>query len=290
MNWDDLRFVAALARAGTLAKAATALGVEHTTVGRRIDSAERALGLRLFTRSMTGYMLTRDGEQLIAPLRQVESAVLALERSTKPQGSTLVGTVRVTAPETFGIAYLASRLARFGSQHPTLCVELHPAGAVLDLNRSEAELAVRFVRTKHESLIVRRLCLVTYGMYASPTYLARHPLSEPGQLSRHRLLLPASGVELAWVRQLDPDSKPVMVSDVSMVLAEAAGADAGIAALPRYLGDTLPGLTRLRIPSEPSETLWLAVHRDLRQTPRVRRLLDFLVQTVRADQPLLAGS
>jgi DNA-binding transcriptional LysR family regulator len=290
MNWDDLRFVAALARAGTLAKTATALSVDHTTVGRRIDSAERALGLRLFTRSATGYLLTRDGEQLIAPLRQVEEAVLALERNTKPQSNTLTGTVRVTSPETFGIAYLATRLASFGRQHPSLCIELLPSGAMLDLNRSEAELAVRFVRTKHDSLIVRRLGLVTYGLYASAAYLARHPFSEARQIGQHRLLLPASGIELAWLRQFAPDTKPAIISDLSIVLAEAACADAGLAVLPRYLGDSLPGLTYIRIPDEPSEPLWLAVHRDLRKTPRVRALLDFLVATVRADRHLLAGA
>src|SRR5689334_4861957 len=145
MNWDDLRFVAALSRAGSLAKTAAALGVDHTTVGRRVEAAERALGLRLFTRTAAGYTLTLDGERLLAPLRQVEDAVLALERGVHAQRSALEGTVRVTSPETFGIAYLAPRLARFGRQYPALCVELVPAGVVLNLNRSEAELAVRFV-------------------------------------------------------------------------------------------------------------------------------------------------
>src|SRR6185436_8364499 len=137
MNWDDLRFVAALSRAGSLVKTAAALGVDHTTVGRRIEAVERAIGLRLFTRTASGYLLTREGEQLIAPLRQVEEAVLSLERGVHAQRDALEGTVRVTSPETFGIAYLASRLARFGSQYPALCVELVPAGAVLDLGRSE---------------------------------------------------------------------------------------------------------------------------------------------------------
>jgi DNA-binding transcriptional LysR family regulator len=290
MNWDDLRFVAALSRAGSLAKTGAALGVDHTTVGRRVEAAERALGLRLFSRTAAGYVLTREGEQLIAPLRQVEDAVLALERGVHAQRNALEGTVRVTSPETFGITYLAPRLARFGRQFPALCVELVPAGAVLDLSRSEAELAVRFVRTKHESLVVRRIGEVGYGLYASAAYLARRALKGPGELHAHPLLLPSSGVELAWLRQLAPGARPVFVSEVSLVLAEAACADAGVAALPRYLGDATPGLTHLPMPREPREPLWLTVHRDLRKTPRVRVLLDFLVGAVRADRGLLLGA
>jgi DNA-binding transcriptional LysR family regulator len=290
MNWDDLRFVAAVSRAGSLAKAATALGVDHTTVGRRVEAAERALDLRLFTRTAAGYLLTREGERLLAPLRHVEDAVQALERGVHAQRGVLEGTVRITCPETFGIAYLASRLARFGRPYPTLAIELLPAGAVLDLNRSEAELAVRFVRTRHESLIVRRIGEIGYGLYASADYLARQPIRTAGDLCTHPLLLPTSGVELAWVRQLAPAASAAFVSEVSVALAEAAAADAGVTVLPRYLGDTRAGLQHIPMPREPTQPLWLAVHRDLRQTPRVRVLFDFLVEAVRSDRVLLVGA
>ncbi len=288
VNWDDLRFVAALSRAGSLVKTATALGVDHTTVGRRVEAAERALGLRLFTRTAAGYVLTREGEQLLGPLRQVEDAVLGLERGVHAQRGSLEGTVRVTSPETLGITYLASRLARFGRQYPALCVELVPAGAVLDLGRREAEIAVRFVRTRHDSLVSRRVGEVGHGLYASAAYLARHPLRGPGDLPAHPLLLPTDGVELAWLRRLVPSPRVAFVSEVSMALAEAARADAGVTVLPRYLGDT-SGLTHIAMPREPTEPLWLTVHRDLRQTPRVRVLLDFLVSAVRADRGRLLG-
>lgn len=290
MNWDDLKFVAALARAGSLARTAAVLGVDHTTVGRRVDAAERALGLRLFTRTAAGYLLTREGEQLVAPLREVEDSVLALERGVHAQRAVLAGTVRVTSPESFGVAYLAPRLARFGRQYPALCVELVPAGAVLDLGRSEAELAVRMFRTRHEGVVARCIGEVGYGLYASAGYLAGRPIKGPADLHAHPLLLPASGVELTWVRQLVPQQRAAFVSDVSLALAEAARADAGVAALPRYLGDAAAGLVHVPMPREPSEKLWLTVHRDLRQTPRVRVVLDFLVRAVAADQALLLGA
>lgn len=289
MNWDDLRFVAVLSRAGSLVKAAATLGVEHTTVGRRVEAAERALGVRFFTRTAAGYVLTREGEQLLNPLRQVENAVLALERGVNAQRGMLEGSIRVTSPETFGISYLAARLARFGRQFPALCVELAPTGEILDLSRSEAELAVRFFRTRHEAVTVRRVGEFRYGLYVSAAYLKRRPLKGPVELSAHPLLLPPSGVELDWVRQLVPSARAAFVSEVSLVLAEAAAAGAGVAALPKYLGETTPGLVHLPMPREPSEPLWLTVHRDLRQSPRVRVLYDFLTETIRADRALLVG-
>ena len=102
MNWDDLRFVLALARSGSLARAAKALAVDHTTVGRRVDAAEAALGLRLFTRTTTGYVPTADAERLLAPMKQVEEAVLAVERGALANDDALAGTVRVTSPESLG--------------------------------------------------------------------------------------------------------------------------------------------------------------------------------------------
>lgn len=290
VNWDDLRFVAALSRAGSLAKTAQALGVDHTTVGRRVEAAERDLGLRLFTRTSAGYVLTQEGELLIAPLRQVEDAVSSLERGVNAQRGVLEGTVRVTSPETLGISYLSPRLARFGRQYPSLCVEVVPAGAVLDLSRSEAELALRFFRTRHDALVVRNVGEIGYGLYASASYLAKRPIKNPAELSAHALLLPASGVELKWLRQLLPDVKPAFISDVSLALAEAAKADAGVTVLPRYLGDSMPELVHIPMPRPPAETLWLTVHRDLRKTPRVRVLLDFLVAATRADKALLRGT
>lgn len=290
MNWDDLRYVAALARAGSLVKTGAALGVDHTTVGRRIEAAEQALGLRLFTRTAAGYALTRDGEQLIGPLRHIEDAVLALERGVHAQRGALEGSVRVTSPETFGIAWLAAHLARFGRQYPALSVELVPAGAVLDLGRSEAELAVRSFRSKQAGLVARKIGEVGHGLYASAAYLARRPLRHPAELHAHPLLLPGSGVERTWLRQLAPEVRPAFVSDVSLALAEAARADAGVAALPRYLGDATPGLTYIPMPREPTEALWLTVHRDLRETPRVRVLFDYLVAVGAADRARLLGA
>lgn len=124
------------------------LGVDHTTVGRRVEAAEQALGVRLFTRTTTGYTLTADADRLLAPMRQVEESVLAVQRHAQANDGGLEGPLRVTSPETFGVMYLAPKLASFGVEHPGVTIELMPSGEVFDLGRREAEIAVRLVQSK----------------------------------------------------------------------------------------------------------------------------------------------
>lgn len=292
MNWDDLRFVLALSNAGSLARAAKKLEVDHTTVGRRVEAAEAALGVRLFTRTTTGYVPTADADRLLAPMRQVEEAVLAVERGAQATRGGLEGTVRVTSPETFGIAYLAPRLAAFGRSNPGLLIELVPAGEVLDLGRREAELAVRLFKSKHEDLVVRRAGSVAYGLYASRAYLKRHPVKSPEALADHPIMSAPepNAIEATWLARLNPRIEPTFFSTFSLALLAAVRASAGIAVLPRYLADGDTSLRHLPMPDEPSEPIWLTVHRDLRRTPRVRALLDFLASCLSDDAALLSGA
>lgn len=292
MNWDDLRFVLALSKAGSLVRAAKGLGVDHTTVGRRIEAAERALGVRLFTRTTTGYVPTADADRLLAPMTRVEEAVLAVERGAQANRASLEGPVRVTSPETFGAAYLAPRLATFGLVNRGLTIELVPGGEVLDLGRRQAEVAVRFFRSRDQQLVVRRVAEAAYGLYASAEYLARRPVKSPRDLCEHAILTSTPGpnvVEAQWVKRLTGGAQPAFVSTLSLALLSAARASAGIAVLPRYLGDAEPALRHLPMPDPPSEGVWLTVHKDLKHTPRVRALLDFLAATLKADAQVLLG-
>ena len=291
MNWDDLRFVGAVARHGSLLHAGKELRVDHTTVGRRIAAAEDALGVRLFSRSTTGLVLTADGERLLAPLGRVEDAVHTLLRQAGGETSALAGAVKVTAPESFGIAWLAPRLAAFAQRNQGLRIELDPSGAVADLNRREAEVALRTVRSKDQSLAVRRACTIGYGVYAAQSLLARTPIRRPADL-RGQPLLASEGSHKAmrWFAALTPGTAaPVFSCVVGAALAAAAKTGAGVTVLPHYLGAAEPELVYLPMPDEPADTLWLTVHRDLRATPRVRAVLDFVVDACRRDATLLRG-
>ena len=297
MNWDDVRYVLALAKAGSLAKTAKALGVDHTTVGRRVEALETDLGVRLFTRTSAGYVPTADAERLLPDMRSVEDAAIALERGVHARKSTIEGVVRVTAPETFGCLWLAPRLATLREVHPGLGIELSSTGAVLDLARREADLAVRMFKSAHESLVVRRIGSLRYGLYASRGYLARRPLRKPSELREHPLLsseAPARGkkagaLDARWLDQLSGGARPALVCDLSMALLAACRQGAGIAVLPRYIGDAEPSLVHLPMPDPPSEPIWVTVHRDMKDTPRVRVVLDHVARGLVEDAASLHG-
>jgi len=292
MNWEDLRFVVATADAGSLLAAARRLGVDHTTVGRRIDSAEQALGVLLFTRTRSGVLPTAACTRLLPSMRRVEAAVHDVERDARAQQQGLAGTVRVTSPETLGAHYLAGRLARFQAEHEGLHIELIPSGEVFDLVRQEAEVGVRTFRSEHEGLVVRRLVTLRYSLYASAAYLDRRPIRGRPNLQEHALLsIPPSSdeVEQRWLARMAPGVVPTFISPVSSALLQAARGGAGLAILPCYLGDADDSLRRVDTPEPPTQTLWLTVHRDLRQMPRVRAVLDFLVASVKTDEALFNG-
>jgi DNA-binding transcriptional LysR family regulator len=294
MNWDDLRYVLALADAGSLAKAARALKVDHTTVGRRVEALEADLGLRLFTRTTSGYVLTQEAERILPELREVEAAVLQLERCAASGKTSLEGSVRITSAETFGSTYLAPRLARFGRANPALTIELMIGSAIFDLARREADVAVRFFRSEHEHLAVSKAGEVAYALYATEEYLApRGAPRGPHDLANHEVLCapntPTSD-DVDWVRGLCPDVRFTFVSNLTLAILHATLAGAGLGLLPRYLGDVDPRLRRVPMPDEPRQTIWLTVHKDLRHTRRVRQVLDFLRAEIEKDRVLLSGS
>lgn len=293
LDWDDLRYVLAVARHGSLLSAARALAVEHTTVGRRVASAERALQTTLFARHQTGLTLTGDGERLLSALTRVEDAIAAAERQAHAVDTSMVGEVVVTAPESFGIGWLAPRLAAFAAHHPGLHVVLEPSGAVKDLSRREAEVALRTFRTRDPAIVARRACDIGYALYASRAFLARAPVRRARDLADRPLLAgPESDREARWLRALTGDVAPRFTCVVAVALVAAARAGAGVAVLPRFLGDAEPELVEVALPDAPPapyDTLWLTVHKDLRATPRVRAVKEFLVDTLAKEASALRG-
>ncbi len=291
MNWDDVRYALAVATAGSLAGAAKALEVDHTTVGRRVDALESALGVRLFTRTPAGYVPTGDAERLLGPMRSLEEAAHALARHATARQVLLDGKIRVTSPESFGVSYLAPLLAAYGVSHPKIEIELKPSGKVLDLGRREAEVAIRFFKSSHRDLVVRRVGAIAFGLYASTAYLEKHPFRAGEDIGAHAILsVPEpDAIESEWLAKLGKRPRVSFASTLSLALVAAARASAGIALLPRYLGDTEPSLRRLAVPGEPTTAIWLTVHRDLRKTPRVRALLDYIVARLEEDAKMLGG-
>jgi DNA-binding transcriptional LysR family regulator len=293
MSWDDFRYMLALAKAGSLARAAKDLKVDHTTVGRRVEALEADLGVRLFARTKTGYVLTAEAEAMMPELRQVEEAVLAVERCAhaRDRDKELEGTVTITSAETFSAAYLAPRLVGFRDRYPGLEVSLAAGAAIFDLGRRQADVAVRFFKSKDDQLVLRRVAEMGYGVYVGEPYIERRGVPTVDDLKQHDLIGydGQPGVEDAWFSKYSKAGRTVFSSNLTLAVHAAIKAGMGVGTLPCYLGDADSTLRRVPVPDAPSRPLWLTVHRDLQNTRRVRVVLDFLSSVLSEDKALLRG-
>ena len=291
-EWDDLRYVLAVANAGSLAGAARHLGVNHTTVLRRVGAFEKRLGLRLFERLPTGYVLTAGGEELIAAARYIDDTVTALERKLAGQDLRLSGTVRVTTTDTLMASILPAILAEFRAAYQGINVEVAISNAMLNLTRRDADVAIRPSLDPPETLIGRRVAKIAFAIYASPGYLARHKTKH---LAAHQWLGPDDSLAdtsvARWMRTELRASDITLRADSLLGLRQAAGAGLGLAALPCYLGDTAPDLVCVHAPIVAMETaLWVLTHEDLRNTPRIRAFTDFAAEAFGRRRALIEGA
>ena len=297
-DWNDHRLVLAVARAGSLAGAAKALGVDHSTVFRRLLSLEARLGLALFERGPGGfYGPTGAGARAAAAAERMEGEALGLARDLTGLDQRLSGRLRVTCSETLAYRLLTPWVARFRAAHPGVVIELAVDSRVLDLSRREAEVALRVARPREGDLWGRKLADVAWTVYGARDYLAAVPaLSGPADLPRHPLIGWDDGMSgvnaAAWLAEAAPAEAVVYRTGSLVNQFVAARAGIGLAALPCYLGDPEPGLARAFPDAVPALTreMWIVTHADLRQTARVRAFFDVVASGVAAARTLIAGS
>jgi DNA-binding transcriptional LysR family regulator len=290
MEWDELRYVLAVADAGSLAGAARALGVNHTTVLRRVGAFEKRLGLRLFERLPTGYVPTAGGEELIATARRIDETVVALERRLAGQDLRLAGPLRVTTTDTLMASLLPEILAEFHAAHPGIRIEVALSNQMLDLSRRDADVAIRPANDPPESLVGRRVGRIAFAVYGSRAYLKRRRRD----LAAHSWVAPDDSLAgtsvAAWMRKALPSVTVTLRADSLLGLMRAAQAGLGLAALPCYLGDGA-GLARVQGPVAAMDTsLWILTHDDLRHTARVRAFMDFAALAFRRRHAQLEGT
>lgn len=293
LDWDDLRFFLAVAQHGSLSSAARSLRVTQPTVGRRLDALERRLGSRLFHRTPAGFTLTATGEGIRAHVERMEQDALAAERQATGRDIGLSGTVRVSTTEWLAGHVLGPLLVPLGSRHPGLELELSADVRRVNLTQREADLALRVVPFEQQDIFQRRLARVAFGLYATEDYLARHGTPDfERQCEGHALVLMSDEqgpiADVAWLRTVAGRARAAFRVNNRDVQARVAGAGAGLACLPRYLGDSVEGLRRLATPTPaPVKDLWLGVHRDQRATPRVKAVADFIARELQRLGPAL---
>lgn len=295
MDWNDLRYFAAVGRTGSLARAARELGVNHSTVFRRINALEKDLGVRLFERTPSGYVLTGTGEEMLTAATRIEEDVVALDRRISGRDYRLSGVIRVTTTDTLGTRFLSPHLARFHRQYPEIQLELVISNELFSLTKREADVAIRPTQKPPQDLVGRRLSQVAWAVYGSAGYLReRTPPTTADDLSRHCIVsgddslanLPAP----RWLRDHVPDEKVVHRSNSFLTQLSAVKANIGLAVLPCFVADPEDDLARV-LPPVPSLVgeLWLLTHRDFRHTPRIRAFMEFAADAVASERSLLEG-
>jgi DNA-binding transcriptional LysR family regulator len=300
-GWELFRTFLGVLKAGSLSAAARALDLAQPTAGRHIAALESALGLVLFTRSQTGLLPTEAALALRPYAESMASTAAAMQRVASSQGEAagagrVKGTVRITASDVIGVEVLPPILARLREQHPALVIELVLTDRVQDLLHREADIAVRMTPPKHESLIARRIGALEMGLHAHRDYLARHgtPRTE-AELRTHSLIgfdeetpyLRSLGKALGSLRR---DTFGLRAdSNLAQLAAIRAGCGIGIcqAALARRDGN-LVRVMRKQL-SLPLET-WVAMHEDLRDSPRCKLAFQALVEGLTAYMKLERSS
>ena len=299
MEWDDLRTVLALRRAGSLSGAARALGVSHSTVLRRLQALEAKLGVKLFEKRREGLLPRPAGEEMAALGEAMEEQVLGLERRLMGRDLRPRGSVRVTTADDLLQGLVAPLLPRFHETYPEIELEVVASNARLNLTKRDADIAVRPTAEPPETLIGRRIGPLRFALYAATAYLDRIGLDRRGP---ERDVDPAAHVWCGYDEALSHigparwlqahlAGRPAKFRGSSVLAVTAlVRAGAGIGPIPCYLGDQDPDLERLGppIPVGDSE-LWVLTHRDLKAVARVRAVSDFLARGLGARRKLLAG-
>jgi DNA-binding transcriptional LysR family regulator len=278
MEWGDLRVFLTIAREGTLGAAARKLGQTQPTMGRRLQALELALGHQLFQRTKDGFVLTDEGAAVLNHAERMEEEALAFQRQLTGQEQQLDGMLRITASDWFAEYMLTPVIADFSKQYPHVIIELLTDSRFFSLSRREADLAFRIQPFDEPDIVSRKLSRISYGVYTAADY----PRPEAGDGAGASLLVmnvAFGGMpEVGWLQRVLHNARVAFRSNARAVQAGMCLRGAGIAVLPRPLGDAIDSLQLIDLGEEPpARDVWVGYHRDIRRLARLRALLDMVV-------------
>lgn len=291
-DWDALRVFLSIARNGTVRGAASEIGTHHSTASRRLDVLEDWLGTRLFDRTRDGYILTGEGEALRDMVSTIADQIDDAAHRIGGREKAPRGTVRMTLPLIMAERIIAPRLAKFCADYPEIDLELLTSYDFFDIDRREADIAIRLDNNPTPSLIGKRLTRYSQCAYATPDYINRTTPDATPDAARWINFSDDRSRFPRWASQTAYSAVPAWgyVPDVR-AQASLAVHGVGMAFLPCLLGDASPELVRLpKQKPVPARDVWVLTHQDLRATTRVRVVMDFAEQAIRENTDLITGA
>jgi DNA-binding transcriptional LysR family regulator len=281
LAWDDFRLIKAIADHDGLTGAATTLGVNHSTVFRRLGQIEEQIGLPLFERRKTGYVATIAGAEMAELAGRMDADVTSFARRLAGRDVAPSGEIRITTTDTLHLHLLLPIFAAFRRAHPAIRLDVVIGNQTLNLSRRDADIAIRASDSPGETLVGRRIATLSWAIYGrAEVGLTPAEQADPSQLFARDWV--ALGDQLGhvkaarFVREKVAPERIALKCSAVLGLAEAVEQGFGIGPLPCFIADQRPGLVRLQPPDPDFSTgLWMLTHPDIRQVPRVRAFMDF---------------
>ena len=278
LSWDEFRLVKAIADARSLVGAADGLGLNHSTIFRRLGAVEEALGAKLFERSRAGYQPTAAGEEMVALATTMSDSVVEFERRVAGRDVKPSGDLRVTTVDSMAVALLPPILVRFRQLNPGVHLDVIVDAHQLNLSRRDADVAIRVTNEPPETLIGRRIGPIRWAVFASPKIAAEYgekALDEAPWVGFGDNL--GSLIGKRWTEQHISQRRQVCRVNSVLSMAETIAAGAGAGVLPCFIGKNRTDLVRIGDPiTEMDIDLWVLTHPDLRHSARVRAFTDYV--------------
>jgi DNA-binding transcriptional LysR family regulator len=288
MKWDDLKVFLAVARTGSISGAGRSLGVQHSTVSRRMQQLELDLGVRLLDRGVGGYQLTAAGEDLKGAATRMEREVLAVDGGLLGGDARLQGPIRVTVVNHIAESLLMPVFASFSKKYPEVNLQILGSNTYASLAQREADVAIRVTNAPTETLIGKMLATFSSAVYGSPAYIQS---LEEGGADPDWLGTECCGFHREWTREKCPQSKHSLTVDDTALASAALRQGLGLSILPCFLGDADPQLERMSPPDPKYDLkLWVLIHSDLKRTARVRVFREYLADEIQKLGDRLSGN
>lgn len=291
LNWENIKIFLAIARGGSLRRAAEELRINHATMARHLNTLEDQVGARLFDRTKTGLNLTTIGEELLPFAQNIEAEIAAASRLVTGRDHRHEGVVYFSLPPSLVLSPISQYLADFAREYPQIEVVLHLSNAFAKLHKREADISLRYAQEVTDDLVGRRLVRCNKAVYCTPQYAEKMLDNQGDGLHWIGWAEEVGAQHVPWtLKSAFPKATLKYRANEVAPQLTLASSGLGLTMLPCFIADQYPGLIRAPYSAPlPDRSIWLLLHNDLRGTGRIRAFVDYLADRILADKATFRG-